>query len=54
MATLCATRHNPAIREFYGGAWCGLRQAQKGSAHGLHMRKLLAILAAISYGTADP
>jgi transposase len=45
MATLCATRHNPAIREFYG---CLVASGKpKKVALTACMRKLLSILAAI-------
>jgi transposase len=45
MATLCATRHNPAIREFYG---CLVASGKpKKVALTACMRKLLTILAAI-------
>jgi transposase len=45
MATLCAVRHNPALREFYGRlVACG---KPKKVALTACMRKLLSILAAI-------
>jgi transposase len=45
MATLCATRHNPAIRKFYGRlVACGKPKKVVLTAC---MRKLLTILAAI-------
>ena len=51
MATLCATRHNPAIREFYR---CLVASGKpKKVALTACMRKLLAILAAI-YTEPDP
>jgi transposase len=45
MATLCATRHNPAIREFYGRLVASGKP--KKVALTACMRKLLSILAAI-------
>ena len=45
MATLCATRHNPAIREFYGRLVASGKP--KKVALTACMRKLLTILAAI-------
>jgi transposase len=45
MATLCATRHNPAIREFYGRL-VGSGKPRKVALTAC-MRKLLTILAAI-------
>jgi transposase len=45
MATLCATRHNPAIREFYGHLVASGKP--KKVALTACMRKLLTILAAI-------
>ena len=45
MATLCATRHNPAIREFYGRLVASSKP--KKVALTACMRKLLTILAAI-------
>ena len=45
MATLCATRHNPAIRKFYG---CLVASGKpKKVALTACMRKLLTILAAV-------
>jgi transposase len=46
MATLCATRHNPAIREFYGRLVAS-GTPKKVVALTACMRKLLTILAAI-------
>jgi len=45
MATLCATRHNPVIREFYGHLVASGKP--KKVALTACMRKLLSILAAI-------
>ncbi len=46
MATLCATGHNPAIREFYGRLVAS-GKPKKVALTASCMRKLLAIVAAI-------
>ena len=47
MATLAATRHNPAIREFYGRLVASGKPKKVAPAKLACMRKLLSILGAI-------